>query len=419
MKKTKFSKSLIKKRKSLSKYRRRSQATFKNRLPLSSHSNIIPEEKTTKELLANDESLLERSRTHWKIGDWKSLTQLSVDNLQNHYERAELALIVAAAHLQVGDMSKARSFIRLAQDWGCSKKLLSQILIAGVYNTLGKAAAIAGNEQRALAHFENGVRIVRPGGDVRLLTQARVGRQMEALQGKCLSVDNTEAITKGCEYSPSMLRQKASKKVFEKYTNFSSGQYWEKRYREGGTSGYGSYGRLAEFKAQIINKFIEDEEIERIIEFGCGDGNQLSLIRIKNYVGVDVSPTIIKKCKINFKGNPHKSFYTNDEFRALSLKADLALSLDVIFHLIEDDIFESYMNMLFNASERFCIIYASNTKNKFDPAIHVRHRRFTDWVTENIKNWRLSQVIYNKYPHDGSVNPKDFSFSDFYFYERN
>lgn len=33
----------------------------------------------------------------------------------------------------------------------------------------------------------------------------------------------------------------------------SSKEYWEQRYAGGGTSGAGSYGKLAEFKAEIIN----------------------------------------------------------------------------------------------------------------------------------------------------------------------
>ena len=35
-----------------------------------------------------------------------------------------------------------------------------------------------------------------------------------------------------------------------------SASYWELRYRNGGTSGAGSYGRLAEFKAEVLNEFV-------------------------------------------------------------------------------------------------------------------------------------------------------------------
>jgi hypothetical protein len=55
-----------------------------------------------------------------------------------------------------------------------------------------------------------------------------------------------------------------------------SGSFWENRYRTGGTSGSGSYGRLAEFKAEILNEFVRERGVSSIIEFGCGDGAQLS-----------------------------------------------------------------------------------------------------------------------------------------------
>ena len=128
-----------------------------------------------------DENLLECSRTQWQFGDWESLAQLERATLQHHPDRAKLALLAGAGHLQLGNMPAARQFIRVAQDWGCSKKMINQVLIAGVHNTLGKAAAMAGQEQRALAHFEDGVRIANSGGDVRLLTQARVRQQLGEL----------------------------------------------------------------------------------------------------------------------------------------------------------------------------------------------------------------------------------------------
>ena len=79
--------------------------------------------------------------------------------------------------------------------------------------------------------------------------------------------------------------------------NFDSKEYWENRYKYQGNSGAGSYGKLAEFKAEVINEFINENNINNVIEFGCGDGNQLNLFNIKNYLGFDVSDTIIKLCQ--------------------------------------------------------------------------------------------------------------------------
>lgn len=132
-------------------------------------------------LVAYDENLLERTRTQWQFGDWASLVKLEREVLQHHPDRAKLALLAAAGHMQQGNAKDARQFTRLAQDWGCSKKLVSQILIAGVHNSLGRAAAVNGEGARAHLHFESAIAAGVPTGDIRLLTQARLSEQCTQL----------------------------------------------------------------------------------------------------------------------------------------------------------------------------------------------------------------------------------------------
>jgi hypothetical protein len=134
------------------------------------------------ELVAYDENLLERTRTQWQFGDWDSLAKLERNMLQHHPDRAKLALLAAAGHLQLGDTNAARQFTRLAQDWGCSKKLVSQLLISGVHNTLGRAAVVSGQQLHALKHFESAISVVVPTGEIRLLTRARTNEQLEQLE---------------------------------------------------------------------------------------------------------------------------------------------------------------------------------------------------------------------------------------------
>ncbi|MGH7715384.1 MAG: class I SAM-dependent methyltransferase, partial [Vulcanimicrobiaceae bacterium] len=124
-----------------------------------------------------------------------------------------------------------------------------------------------------------------------------------------------------------------------------SASYWEARYRTGGTSGAGSYGPLAEFKAAILNEFVRNERVHRVIEIGCGDGAQLALTRYPEYVGVDVSPTAIEQCTARFVHDGNKRFYLYDALPNDLGRFDLALSLDVIYHLVEDFIFDSYMRL--------------------------------------------------------------------------
>lgn len=193
----------------------------------------------------------------------------------------------------------------------------------------------------------------------------------------------------------------------------SSGDYWDRRYRAGGTSGAGSYNRLAEFKAEVINDLIQQLAISSVIEFGCGDGAQLELARYPTYVGVDVSPTVLEQVRRRFARRPEFKFLHTSEISA-NLKADLGLSLDVIYHLIEDDVFEAYMRQLFDATRKVAVIYASN-KDEVTGSAHVRHRCFTNWVKANRPDFLHMKTIRNRYPFD-PADPDNTSFADFYVY---
>ncbi len=181
--------------------------------------------------------------------------------------------------------------------------------------------------------------------------------------------------------------------------NFNSEQYWEKRYASGGNSGVGSYSKFAEYKANFINKFVKDNAIDSVVEYGCGDGNQLSYAKYKKYVGIDVSETAIDICKRKFLGDSTKKFFLSHQ--SPSAKYDLALSLDVIYHLIEDSVFEQYIHSLFISSSRYVIIYSSNKNDNSDMiSAHVKHRNFTVYIQENIKNWVLVRRVNNVHVQD-------------------
>ncbi len=195
-----------------------------------------------------------------------------------------------------------------------------------------------------------------------------------------------------------------------------SASYWESRYETGGDSGDGSYGKLAEFKAEVLNALVDEFELNSVIELGCGDGNQLALANYPKYLGLDVSQTALDMCREKFGNDSSKSFSSMSDFK--HMVADLTLSLDVIFHLVEDDVFDSYMRTLFSASSRIVVIYASNTNEQESPKLpHVRHRKFTNWVENNQSQWSLHRVVENKYPYDDSSGLG--SPADFYIYRAN
>jgi len=193
----------------------------------------------------------------------------------------------------------------------------------------------------------------------------------------------------------------------------SSEQYWNDRYNSKGNSGAGSYGNLAEFKSSVLNKFIDENKIQSVIEFGCGDGNQLLLSNYPIYDGYDISHSSISMCKKIFNNDKTKNFYHVSQYNRK--KYDLSLSLDVIYHLVEDNVYRDYLKKLFDASNKFVIIYSSNNEKIRSDSPHVKHRNFMKDIPSN---FQCIKTIKNIYPYN--INHKKItSFSDFYIFRRN
>jgi hypothetical protein len=101
--------------------------------------------------------------------------------------------------------------------------------------------------------------------------------------------------------------------------------------------------------------------------------------------------------------------------------AELAISLDVVYHLVEDNIFGEYMERLFDAATKFVIVYADNKDYPYVKGTHVRHRCFTKWIEIHKPNWQLIQNIQNKYPwlYPWEGDGQNCSWSDFYIFQNN
>lgn len=152
----------------------------------------------------------------------------------------------------------------------------------------------------------------------------------------------------------------------------SSQDYWRDRYRRGGNSGAGSGGQAARHKASVLNAFVEEFHVRSVIEFGCGDGRQLLLSQYADYAGYDISQQAVDQCSALFAGDGSKRFALIEDYRGE--RADLAISLDVLFHLVEDDVYDDYLDRLFAASTAFVAIYSSDEAAPTKTLPHVRHR---------------------------------------------
>jgi hypothetical protein len=187
-----------------------------------------------------------------------------------------------------------------------------------------------------------------------------------------------------------MLRSRASHAA-QRIRFRGSNSYWEQRYAKGGNSGAGSYGRQAQWKAEIVNGWVDQHGVTSVVDLGCGDGNQLGLATYPRYLGLDVSRSAIQLCVRRFGDDPTKSFLAYDptaiQDRGGWLRGDLALSLEVLFHLVEQEVFEGYLRQLFSSAERFVVICARDDDLPGRP--HERYQPFTPWIARHAPEWEL------------------------------
>ncbi|WP_205328444.1 class I SAM-dependent methyltransferase [Glycomyces sp. YM15] len=173
----------------------------------------------------------------------------------------------------------------------------------------------------------------------------------------------------------------------------------------------------------MLNKFVADEGIDTVIEFGCGDGEQLALAAYPRYLGLDVSPTMLSQTMARFAEDATKSFALYDPARysdrAGIITADLVLSLDVIFHLTEDDVYDLHLEHVFGAARNHVVLYTSDADDpglSVEWAPHVRHHPVVRDVEKHFPEWRLSERIPN--PRPWTAEDPEGSMSDFFIYER-
>lgn len=169
--------------------------------------------------------------------------------------------------------------------------------------------------------------------------------------------------------------------------------YWNDRYIAGGNSGAGSYGEYADHKAKVINSYIKNLGIKTISDFGCGDGNQISLLTgFEKYAGYDISSHILEVCRKKFENDSRFSFY---EHTYEMPNADLCMSLDVIYHIINYGVYEMYLATLFGKSDKYVLIFSSNHDRNVKGVTHIHHRIVTDFVDEYVTNFKLVEKIEN------------------------
>lgn len=150
---------------------------------------------------------------------------------------------------------------------------------------------------------------------------------------------------------------------------------------------------------------------------GCGDGQQLRLSEYPRYIGLDVAPNALEDALRTCAGKGQYSFflYRPTAFRDASglMTSDLGISLDVIYHLTEEVVFESYMNTLFSMSDQSATSCAVRATGRTSLTTSTSYKHIRQWpvqnrVEYNQPEWKFACRVPNRYPFDSS-NPRNTS----------
>jgi len=177
--------------------------------------------------------------------------------------------------------------------------------------------------------------------------------------------------------------------------NFDYIKYWDVHYQTGGKSGAGSYGFLGEWKAEIINHFLQTHPVETVVDVGCGDGHMVSMIDYPRYLGFDVSLKSIEICRNLFQGDPKKEFHLYETGKTTLPPCDLVTCLDVLYHITDEKDYFAILDNIFSSSHKYIILYTTLEGYKYQgekPQAGMFHRdtlshlkKYTGWKNEIIK----------------------------------
>lgn len=191
-------------------------------------------ENTTMPPQQNDieNSLRIKSLMRWHIGDWAHLSKLDDGSIALHPDRALLATLKAASLFQQGDLVAAQILARAALGWGAEKKALGRAMVSGFYNSLGRIALLADQNQRAEDYFKEAMRIGANEFDGALLYPARLIQQRRQVSAKvhphsANNVQVTQSVAKPSKEQKLEQQQQITTKI-----NQAKTAHDEKNYRQ-------------------------------------------------------------------------------------------------------------------------------------------------------------------------------------------
>lgn len=179
-------------------------------------------------------------------------------------------------------------------------------------------------------------------------------------------------------------------------------EYWETRYAKGDSSGEGSVGPNRAWKWAIIEKYVSS--LDDVVDIGCGDLRFWEGRDCHKYFGLDLSATVIQR---NRESRPKWRFEVGHaEYRIPNLRARIVLCLDMLFHIMDDEVFVNVLENLCRYSKEWIFTYT------------WRRNPFLFWAIKNAHNVGLSRTFAYLRGTDGKYQKYRTFGKYFWIFER-
>lgn len=139
------------------------------------------EVSSTTSTQSGDDSFIRQLWSKWEYGDWEFLKNIDFGTVENDCDCAIITILSAAGYSQHGNFDIASDLFRFAAKSEASKTTIAQVIISGVYNSLGRAAAALYQSDRAVKNFETAVKFIAASSDLSFDAQHRVEKQFQDL----------------------------------------------------------------------------------------------------------------------------------------------------------------------------------------------------------------------------------------------
>jgi 2-polyprenyl-3-methyl-5-hydroxy-6-metoxy-1,4-benzoquinol methylase len=174
---------------------------------------------------------------------------------------------------------------------------------------------------------------------------------------------------------------------------FDNENFWNSRYRNNPElgSGPGSRGEISFIKKKIINDLISSNEVESVLDYGCGDLFCVNPMATQTYIGVDISDVVLKMNRDKF---PERTFIRPEELT--QRKFDLVICQDVLIHQDTEDKFFNLFNRCLESANKFFIF--STIRSKKHAINNVYYYKLpTRYISNRVMRYRDTDLfIYEK-----------------------